>query len=245
MDAQYAAAYPEIYRRHWWWRVREEILLKKIRRILRGVTRARILDVGCGAALFFDALEQFGHIEGVESDQAAVAQSGKWRNHIVVGELDDSYEPAAPFDLILVLDVLEHIEHPERVLRRAGQILTPNGRILVTVPAFNWLWTAHDDLNHHLTRYTTRMIRGTIQRAGLVAVDTGYMFQSLVVAKLLERARETLMSSSPRLPEIPSRVLNDLVQEWFRVEFALVSWLPFGSSLFAIAAANEAARSGR
>jgi SAM-dependent methyltransferase len=236
MDAQYAAAYPEIYRRHWWWRVREEILLKKIRRILRGVTRARILDVGCGAALFFDALERFGHIEGVESDQAAVAQSGKWRNHIVVGELDDSYEPAAPFDLILILDVLEHIEYPERVLRRAGRILTPNGRILVTVPAFNWLWTAHDDLNHHLTRYTTRMIRGTIQRAGLVAVDTGYMFQSLVVAKLLERARETLTSSSPRLPEIPSRVLNDLVQEWFRVEFALVSWLPFGSSLFAIAA---------
>ena len=75
MDAQYAAAYPELYQRHWWWRVREEILLRNIRTILAGTPEARILDVGCGAGLFFDELEQFGHVEGVESDRAVVEQS--------------------------------------------------------------------------------------------------------------------------------------------------------------------------
>src|SRR5947207_3124809 len=115
MDVQYAAAYPELYHRHWWWRVREEILLRKIRRILPDGHDARILDVGCGSGLFFDRLEQFGYVEGVEADQAAVERSGRWRNRIAVGNLDATYSPAARYDLILMLDVLEHIHDTEHV----------------------------------------------------------------------------------------------------------------------------------
>ena len=72
MDSVYAAAYPELYRKHWWWRVREEILLETVARLLAGQSRARILDVGCGAGLFFDALDRFGHVEGIESDRSAI-----------------------------------------------------------------------------------------------------------------------------------------------------------------------------
>jgi len=235
MDAQYAAAYPELYRNHWWWRVREEILLRKIRRILAAVSRPRILDVGCGAALFFDALQQFGRVEGIESDPIAVENSGRWRSHVVVGELDTSYEPDAPFDLILMLDVLEHVDGPERLLRRAGEILTPRGCILVTVPAFNWLWTTHDDLNHHVTRYTSAEMRKIFGRAGLVTVETGYMFQSLVVPKLLVRLREALTAAPARVPRVPPAAVNDAVQAWFRTEYSLAGWLPFGGSLLAVA----------
>jgi SAM-dependent methyltransferase len=239
MDAQYAAAYPELYRHHWWWRAREEILLRKIRGILGGARRARILDVGCGAGLFFDALEQFGRPEGIESDPAAVAQSGKWKNHIVVGELDNSYEPAAPFNLILMLDVLEHISKPDQLLRRAAEVLAPNGRILVTTPAFKWLWTTHDELNHHVTRYTAGEMRTTVQRAGLVTLENGYMFQSLVVPKLIVRAKEALTSAPARIPRIPSPALNRAIQAWFRQEYAVAGWLPFGGSLLTIAARND------
>jgi 2-polyprenyl-3-methyl-5-hydroxy-6-metoxy-1,4-benzoquinol methylase len=236
MDAQYAAAYPELYRRHWWWRVREEILLQKIRRMLAHVSRPRILDVGCGAALFFDVLEPFGHVEGIESDRSAVERSGRWRSRIIVGELDDSYEPDAPFDLILMLDVLEHVPDPGRLLQRAGEILTPGGCILVTAPAFNCLWTTHDDMNHHVTRYTARGMRRTIRRAGLAPVETRYMFQSLVVPKLLVRLREALTAGPPRVPGIPPPAVNDAVRSWFRAEYLLAGWLPFGGSLLAVAA---------
>jgi 2-polyprenyl-3-methyl-5-hydroxy-6-metoxy-1,4-benzoquinol methylase len=236
MNAQYAAAYPDLYNRHWWWRVREEIVLRKIRRILAGVGRARILDVGCGAALFFDALQQFGHIEGIESDRTAVERSGKWRSRVVVGELGDRDAATIPFDLILMLDVLEHVHDPDELLRRAARILTSSGRILVTVPAFDWLWTAHDDINHHVTRYTANQLRAAFQRAGLVTVEAGYMFQSLVVPKLLVRAKEALTSRPARVPRIPPRVLNQAVQAWFRAEYALAGWLPFGGSLLAVAA---------
>ena len=239
MDVQYAAAYPELYRRHWWWRVREEILLQKIRRMLADVSRPRILDVGCGAALFFDALQQLGHVEGIETDRAAVERSGRWRSRIVVGELDDSYEPDAPFDLILMLDVLEHVRDPGRLLQRAGEILTPGGCILVTAPAFNCLWTAHDDMNHHVTRYTARAMRRTIRRAGLAAVETHYMFQSLVVPKLLVRLREALTAGPARVPGIPPAAVNHAVQMWFRAEYVLAGWLPFGGSLLAVAASMK------
>ncbi len=203
--------------------------------MLSGVGRVRILDVGCGAGLFFDALQQFGHVEGIESDRSAVETSGRWRSRIVTGELDESYEARAPFDLVLLLDVLEHSHDPDLMLRRAGEILTPGGRVLVTVPAFNWLWTAHDDMNHHVRRYTARDIRMAIQRAGLVTAETRYLFQSLVVPKLLVRAREALTSRPARVPGIPPAALNRAVQMWFRAEYPLAGWLPFGGSLLAIA----------
>jgi len=238
MEAQYAAAYPELYRKHWWWRVREDILLRKIGRILGPLTKARILDVGCGAALFFDALQQFGRVEGIESDPHAVLQSGRWRDRITVAELDESYVPAAPFDLILMLDVIEHVADPERLLRRAGEILKPRGRILITVPAFNWLWTTHDEVNHHITRYTATSMRSLIRRAGLDTVETAYLFQSLVMAKLWVRLREALKPAPARVPTIPPAAINTAIQVWFKTEYALAGRVPFGSSVIAVATTN-------
>jgi SAM-dependent methyltransferase len=236
MDAQYAAAYPELYRRHWWWRVREEILLRTIRGMLAGVPRARILDVGCGAALFFDALAAFGHVEGVESDQTAVEASGKWRNRIALGNLDTAYEPAAPFDLVLMLDVLEHIHDTDQLLHRAAEILVPNGRILVTVPAFKSLWTTHDEMNHHVTRYSAGELRAILERAGLRVIETQYLFQSLVLPKLLVRSSEVLARRPPRVPGIAPPLLNRALCAWFRGERKLAGWMPFGGSVLAVAA---------
>ncbi len=236
MDALYAAAYPDLYARHWWWRAREDMLLRKIRRLLSDVRDARILDVGCGAAMFFDALEAFGHVEGVESDLAAAERSGRWRARIVVGDLDETFIPAAPFDLILMLDVLEHIARPDTVLARARQILRPNGRILITVPAFTWLWTSHDEMNHHRTRYSTRTLRDVVGGSGLVALETGYLFQSLVVPKLLARAKESLFPERPRVPNIPPPAINAIIQAWCRIEHRVAGRLPFGGSAFAVVA---------
>ena len=235
MDEKYAAAYPELYKNHWWWRVREEILLRKIRRMLADRGRPRILDVGCGAGLFFDALEPLGHVEGIESDRGAVQRSGRWRTRITTGQLDGSYTPNAPFDLILLLDVLEHVSEAEQLLRRAGEILAPRGRVLITVPAFNWLWTTHDDMNHHVRRYTAGEMRQTIERADLVPIETRFMFQSLVVPKLLVRLRESLISVQPRVPTLPPAAVNGAVQTWFRTEYRVAGWLPFGGSLIAVA----------
>ena len=235
MEAEYTAAYARLYREHWWWRVREQILLRKIRQILsERADEVRILDVGCGAGLFFDVLEKLGHVEGVESDRLAVEQSGRWRDRIHVGQLD-TFTPDHAFDLILMLDVLEHVECPDVMLREAASLLVADGRVLITVPAFNWLWTSHDEMNHHVRRYTARDLRRVIEKAGLAAVESSYLFQSLTFPKLLVRAKEACIVPSATVPRVPPGPINRALQVWFRSEHTIAGWLPFGSSALAVA----------
>ncbi len=235
MDADYVAAYSRLYREHWWWRVRERILLEKVGDLLNNRGHANILDVGCGAGLFFDALEPFGQVEGIESDPGAVEQSGRWRARIHTGELDDTFKPGHSFDLILMLDVLEHLARPDLVLRRATDLLVPGGWLVATVPAFGWLWTSHDELNHHVRRYTAAEMQALVAGAGLGAIETRYLFQSLVLPKLFVRAKEMLARSDSGIPQIPARSLNRALQFWYRSEQAWVGWLPFGSSVMTVA----------
>jgi 2-polyprenyl-3-methyl-5-hydroxy-6-metoxy-1,4-benzoquinol methylase len=239
MDAAYTAAYADLYRRHWWWRVRERILLDRIRDLLGELSKTpRILDVGCGAGLFFDALEQFGHVEGIESDPIAVEQSGQWRSRIHLGDLD-TFKANEPFDIILALDVIEHMDEPDVLLRHAGELLAPGGRILVTTPAFEWLWTSHDRLNHHRKRYTAPEMRSLVRKAGLYPIDTQYLFQSLIVPKMLMRTAEALFPAAPSVPSIPPDAVNRALEIWFRAENGLVGWLPFGSSVMTVAGAAQ------
>ena len=239
MDAAYTTAYADLYRRHWWWRVRERILLDKIRGLLgTRAGRVRILDVGCGAGLFFDALEPFGHVEGIESDPIAVEQSGRWRSRIHAGELN-TFAADGAFDVILALDVVEHVSAPDVMLRQASRFLAPDGRILITTPAFNWLWTSHDQLNHHITRYTAGDMRALIRKAGLAPIETQYLFQSLIVPKLLVRTKEALIPAADTLPRVPPRALSRALEAWFRFENAIAGWLPFGTSVMAVAGATR------
>ena len=235
MDAAYTAAYADLYRRHWWWRVRERIVLDRIRLVLGDrAHHARILDIGCGAGLFFDALEPLGHVEGVESDPIAVEQSGRWRSRIHVGELE-TFVSDGPFDVILALDVVEHVRNPDIMLRQAATFLARDGCMLITTPAFDWLWTSHDRLNHHVKRYTAREMRALVRAAGLAHIDTQYLFQSLVLPKLIVRTREMLRPSVPSVPQVPPRALNRALETWFHVENAIAGWLPFGSSVMVVA----------
>jgi 2-polyprenyl-3-methyl-5-hydroxy-6-metoxy-1,4-benzoquinol methylase len=223
MDVVYASIYRDLYRNHWWWRVRERILLSTIEQLVR-VSPARILDVGCGDGLFFNALQRFGDVMGIEADETTLDEQNPWSERIVIGELDESFVPPAPFDLILLLDVIEHVPNVQRLLRNAGRLLAGDGRLLVTVPAFQWLWTAHDELNHHVRRYNAGDLRRTIEEAGLVVVQTRYLFQSLVLPKLAVRMTEVLQLHGPTLPQIPGQTVNAALQSWFWAEHKLAWW---------------------
>ena len=136
---------------------------------------------------------------------------------------------------VLMLDILEHVPDPELLLRDASKWLKPRGHIVITVPAFQWLWTRHDDLNHHLRRYTAAQMRQTVTAAGLVVADSTYLFQSLVVPKAAVRVKEQIKAGPPDVPSIPSGALNSALQTWFRAEYAVARWLPFGTSLMVVA----------
>jgi SAM-dependent methyltransferase len=236
MQVEYAAAYPDLYRRHWWWRVRERILLKTISGLVRTHPAPRILDVGCGAGLFFDALEPLGHVEGVESNADAVARSGRWRERITTGPLADS---GPRFDVVLLLDVIEHVANPTPLLQTVARRLTPRGAVVITVPAFQALWTSHDVLNQHARRYSRRALRQLLEGQGFTVRSLRYFFPSLVLIKGMVRVKEAVTTATPRVPQIPPGLVNNAIQAWLGFEDTVFGWLPFGGSVLAVAERAE------
>lgn len=236
MDPEYAVVYRDLYAQHWWWRAREELILQTVRTLLPKSPESRILDVGCGDGLLFEKLAPLGHVEGIEMDPAGVTPEGRWRDRIRVQPFDEKFQPEHLYDLVLLLDVLEHFEDPGRRLARAFELLEPGGAILVTVPAFLALWTSHDELNRHFTRYTRRRLADLASQAGARIESSRYFFQWLFPLKLAVRLREAVWRAKPAPPSVPASWINRTLYRLSKVEQSLTTgWpVPFGTSLLAV-----------
>jgi SAM-dependent methyltransferase len=236
VDTTYAQGYRQLYERHWWWRSRTEFILKTLRALPASRIRNQILDIGCGDALFFQHLSEFGDVEGVEPSAELVSRDNPYRDRIHFCAFDEAFQPAKRYSLILMLDVLEHLQNPAAALTHVLEMLTDDGTVIITVPAFMTLWTNHDILNHHLTRYTKRTFRLVSEQAGLHIHEERYLYHWTYPAKLLERGIQRLLGSKPRPPQIPANIINNALLWLSRTEekaFGRLS-LPFGSSLLIV-----------
>ena len=236
MDPDYGRHYRELYEKHWWWRAREMILLEELHRLFPDSRALAILDVGCGDGLFFERLRQFGEVEGIESEAALVDPRGPNRSRITVAPFDASFNPGKKFDLILMLDVLEHLDAPEEALGHAVTLLRAGGKMVVTVPAFRMIWTNHDCLNEHRTRFTKRSFRLVAASAGMEIMEMRYFFVWLFAVKLATRMVELILPREPRNPRIPSSAINGFLYQASRYEEKLTRILsvPIGSSLLVV-----------
>lgn len=212
------------------------MILSVLRRWAKGRDGLNILDVGCGNGLFFDRLAEFGAASGVEIDGTIVDDQGPHRSMIHVGPFDQSFVPDRQFSIILMLDVLEHLDEPAVSLHRAVELLTHDGLILVTVPAFLSLWTAHDDFNEHRTRYTKRTFSKIAREAGMKIDQSRYFFYWTFPAKLLVRLKEFFARGQARPAEVPHPIANRFFLGLSRFEEVLLGKLriPLGSSLMLI-----------
>lgn len=236
MQSDYAVRYRELYERHWWWRARERCILRELDRLGASAGGETILDIGCGDGLFFDQLRRFGEVAGLEADEQIVDPVGQWRDRIHVGRFDDTFQPQQQFSLILMLDVLEHLPDDVAALQKVRGLLAPGGRALITVPAFRALWTNHDDLNHHYTRYTRPSLGRAATAAGLRIDRARYLFQWTCPVKLAVRLKERLLKSPPQPPLVPAAPINTTLFGLSILEQALFDRVPapFGSSLLAV-----------
>jgi SAM-dependent methyltransferase len=244
MDLQYAKNYRDLYQRHWWWRAREDLILDTLRHLRPDGGWGRILDVGCGDGLFFEKLAPLGEVEGIEMDPAGVALGGRWGDRIQVRPFDESFQPGRRYGLVLMLDVIEHFADPLQRLRRALELLETDGTLLLTVPAFQVLWTSHDELNHHFTRYTKRRLVSLLGEAGAEVLFARYFYRWMYPVKLAAHVKESLLPVTPATPRVPPAWLNGFLYRLSRLEQGTVgAWpLPFGSSLLAVASPAKDAR---
>ncbi len=230
--------------RHWWFAGRRAILKSLVSNI--DLPRdAQILEVGAGTGGNLAMLAAFGTVSALEMDKnaraLAAAKTGG-RFDIRAGACPDDIPFADKrFDLICLFDVLEHIEADVATLRALQQRLGSNGRILLTVPAYTWLWSRHDEFLHHKRRYSAGRLRATIAAAGLRVERLSYfntlLFPLVAAARLKERILSPAGSGGRGIPHAS---INWLLREIFALErFFLPQWrLPFGVSLFAVMRAD-------
>jgi SAM-dependent methyltransferase len=248
VDTDYGERYRDLYDHHWWWRARERFIIEALLAHRPPGGFRSILDVGCGDGLFFYALGNIDGVqlvEGVESVGTLVSSDGEHRNRIHIAPFDDHFDLGRRYSAVLLLDVLEHLAEPETALRHALALLEPGGVVLTTVPAFMTLWTRHDDLNHHFTRFTRNRFAKLATAVNMRVDESRYFFHWTVAAKLATRLTEALMPGPPRVPTVPPAMINRFLFRLSLLEERLTTGLrlPFGTSLLVIGGRGEA--SGR
>ncbi len=223
---------------HWWYVARRRILDRLIEREVRLPEDARILEIGCGTGHNFEMLRRFGRLDAIEVDGEARELASRRLGHAVgsapLPELNGV--PDRTYHLIALLDVLEHVDADRAGLESIAAKLAPEGRILVTVPAYQWMWSAHDVAHHHKRRYSKRGLRQVVEAAGLRAERLGYFNSLLFPLAAAARIGGKMVGKTESDDKMPPAPLNRLFGAIFGLERHLVGRVPFpaGVSLFAL-----------
>jgi SAM-dependent methyltransferase len=240
MDRDYELQTHQAEDRHWWYRGRRTVLDGVIAD-LGLAPGARILDAGCGSGRNMVELTHFGTVTGVELSETSVEIArSRDAGEVVAGSVLEMPFAESSFDLAVSLDVIEHLEDDLAALRELRRTVAPGGALLVTVPAYQWLWSGHDEINHHHRRYTRRALQRVGEQAGWKQARTTY-FNSLllpiaIVLRMLERVNTKTTESSLDL-WVPPAPLNWLLERPLVLESALISRggrIPAGLSLLAV-----------
>ena len=225
---------------HWWFVARRKIIQKAINN-LDLPRNIRILDAGCGNGDNLSLLSTFGDLVAFEKNEYALKTAkSKKIGEIYKAELPDKLPNAIKtnFDLIVLLDVLEHIDDDSKSLTTVRKLMNNKGIILITVPAFQWLWSEHDVIHHHKRRYSKSELREKLDSSGFRIKYISYFNTLLFPFALVERIGQKIFSpSNPEILELPNNKINFLLEKIFSLEAIFMNKisLPFGLSLVAIA----------
>jgi SAM-dependent methyltransferase len=223
---------------HWWYRARRRILADYVAREAKLPANPHILEIGCGTGHNLPMLARFGEVDAIEIDAAARAVAaerlGKPVGTAPLPEL--AGVPAGKYDLIAVLDVVEHIADDVGALRGMAERLAPGGKILVTVPAHPWMWSAHDVVNHHQRRYTRKSLDAAIRAAGLRHNGLRWFNSLLFPVAVGMRMLGKLMGKDDADDSPPAAPLNAALGAVFGLERHLIGRvpLPVGLSLITL-----------
>lgn len=226
---------------HWWFRARRRILAS-VMESLQLSENAEIVDFGCGTGGMMQVLARFGRVTGV--DDAPLAREYCARRGFSSVLTPEAWaDTNHTYDVITAFDVVEHVDDDVDLLDRLRQRLGVGGHLVVTVPAYQWLWSEFDEMNHHRRRYTRGRLEKTLGRAGFMVERSSYfqslLFPPMALVRLLDKIRPSGAGADPQ----------EALDRWFRIgalngflEAIFASerhWLrygrfPFGSSILAL-----------
>lgn len=223
---------------HWWFAARRRILAELIERVARPPKGAHILELGCGTGHNLSMLGRFGDVDASELDDTARAiASERLGKPVKAAALPDvSIFEAGSYDLIALLDVLEHVPDDAGSLSAIMSLLKPGAPLLLTVPINKWMWSAHDVAHHHHRRYAKAEIEALAKDAGysieLISPFNTLLYPPIAAVRLLGK----LTGKESSDDAMPGAAVNSILDRTFGFERHLVGRvpLPFGVSLVAV-----------
>jgi SAM-dependent methyltransferase len=187
----------EVEDRHWWFRGRAAVVSALFSRL--GLPASpRILDAGCGTGRNLQRYTQIGPAQGIEPSPDAVEFCRRrGLDNVRRATLEELPFEAQSFDLLVATDVLEHVDDDAVALRELRRVAAPGAALVLTVPAYRWLWSSEDDRLGHRRRYTRASLREVVEANGWQPQIATY-FNTLLLAPIAVARRLRRDGGSPR-----------------------------------------------
>ena len=241
MEKDFYLQYASVEDKHWWFVARRRILQQVIRK-LNLPTNAQILEAGCGTGGNLKMLSRYGQVSAMELDEIACQLANQRQvTQVKRGSLPLNIPfNSEDYDLIVILDVIEHLDDDLSALEALYYKLKPGGYLLVTVPAYMFLWSEHDEINHHKRRYRLKELKQVVRKAGYQVNYGSYfntiLFPLIAIARGLSKLLPKQNQNSNDL-KLPSKLVNKILQRIFASERYLINRfiLPFGVSVLLLA----------
>jgi SAM-dependent methyltransferase len=237
----------QIEQAHWWYVARRKIIFDWVGRVLPDYVSPKLLDIGCGTGFNVAYLEANGYsqVTGLDfSTEALMFCRSRHLPYLICG--DGVCPPFShhSFDIILALDLIEHLEDDRQALREITRLLKPNGSLIIFTPAFNFLWGLQDEVGQHYRRYTACDLRQKLQAVGLridkLTYANTFLFPFIWAGRLALRWRGNKIRGTSENDLHPAWS-NKLLQAIFAAERPLLRRVnfPFGVSLLCIARKSD------
>jgi 2-polyprenyl-3-methyl-5-hydroxy-6-metoxy-1,4-benzoquinol methylase len=230
----------EVDKNHFWKISRRRLILEWLQRYAQDKRGLKILDIGGACSILSSDMRKLGQVTVIEPDSETVKIAKElFAIDIRYGKLPNDIPVEGLYDVVTLLDVLEHIDDDKEAIKSVWKLLRPGGLFLCTVPAFQWLWSSHDVALHHKRRYHCKGLFNLLQAAGFEIKRFSYYTSLFFPITVLHRlARKVIPPEKPGTYSAPiqSVFINSLLCAIMSIERFALRYvdLPFGSSLIAV-----------
>lgn len=238
MENELYQKFYEVETKHWWFSARRIIIIDVIKKIIKLKKNSLVLDYGCGTGGILDFLSKDYQAYGADMSDLAINFCNKRNltNILSISDLLSKPEFKNKFKMVTILDVIEHIDDDDAVLKDIHSLLEDEGYLFVTVPAYQFLFGPYDILTQHKRRYVKKHLAEVVTSAGYDVIKISY-FNTFLSPLLILSRLISAKTGSDNDTDIPNKFLNIILKQIFKFEKYLLRFisLPFGISIMCIA----------
>lgn len=228
---EYKAMY-ELEENHAWFKVKREMIMDLFNKYCR--KNSKILDVGCGTGVICKMFSKDNDVTGLDISKEALRYARKRDKNLklVLGDAQNIGITKNRFDVIIASDVIEHVNDDYKAIEHINKSLKKGGKVIITVPAFEFLWGKDDDMLEHKRRYTKRHIKRLLRSTGFKIDFINYWdvipFPLAIIYKLINKDQSVVKFG---------RIINFFAYVVWRFDSKLIQYIPFpfGVSIVAVA----------